>query len=163
MLCKEVGHVYVTAIFRGRRELVMERVLVDTGATFTVMPLELAREYLYETPLEATLRLGDGRTVRARVFVAEVEIEGRRGPARVMAFEGAVPVIGVDTLETLGLKVDPVTGRIEKSEYYMLFVSAKSEALARFLAAVEAAGSRVGRGELTRLLRAGREEDEAGG
>jgi predicted aspartyl protease len=33
-----------------------------------------------------------------------------------------VPAIGVDTLETLGLRVDPVTGRIEKSEYYMLFV-----------------------------------------
>jgi predicted aspartyl protease len=54
--------------------------------------------------------------------VAEVEIEGRRGPARVMAFNGATPVIGVDTLETLGLKIDPVTGRLEKSEYYMLYV-----------------------------------------
>jgi predicted aspartyl protease len=39
-----------------------------------------------------------------------------------LAFEGAVPVIGVDTLETLGLKVDPVTRRIEKTEYYMLYV-----------------------------------------
>jgi len=68
------------------------------------------------------LRLGDGRVVRARVFVAEVEIEGRRGPARVMAFNGATPVIGVDTLETLGLKIDPVTGKLEKSEYYMLYV-----------------------------------------
>jgi predicted aspartyl protease len=56
------------------------------------------------------------------VFVAEAEIEGRRGPLRIMAFEGAVPVIGVDALETLGLKVDPLTGRVEKTEYYMLYV-----------------------------------------
>jgi predicted aspartyl protease len=41
---------------------------------------------------------------------------------RIMAFENAIPVVGVDTLETLGLKVDPVTGRIEKTEYYMLYI-----------------------------------------
>jgi len=117
-----MGHVYVSARFRGRGELTMGKVLVDTGATFTVMPLDVAEKYLYETPLEAELRLGDGRVVRARVFVAEVEIEGRRGPARVMAFNGATPVMGVDTLETLGLKIDPVTGKLEKSEYYMLYV-----------------------------------------
>ncbi len=46
------------------------------------------------------------------------------GPIRILAFSGAMPVIGVDTLETLGLRVDPVTGRIEKTEYYMLFVTA---------------------------------------
>ena len=34
----------------------------------------------------------------------------------------AQPVIGVDTLETLGLKVDPTTGRLEKTEYYMLYI-----------------------------------------
>jgi predicted aspartyl protease len=39
-----------------------------------------------------------------------------------MAFENAIPVVGVDMLETLGLKVDPVTGRIEKTEYYMLYI-----------------------------------------
>jgi len=39
--------------------------------------------------------------VKARVFVAECEIEGRRGPVRIFAFKGATPVIGVDTLETL--------------------------------------------------------------
>jgi len=41
---------------------------------------------------------------------------------RILAFENAIPVIGVDTLETLGLKVNPVTGEIEKTEYYMLYV-----------------------------------------
>jgi predicted aspartyl protease len=48
---------------------------------------------------------------------------GRRGPVSILAFKDAIPVIGVDTLETLGLKVDPVTGRIEKTEYYMLYTA----------------------------------------
>ncbi|GAB6947221.1 hypothetical protein JCM16161A_13510 [Vulcanisaeta sp. JCM 16161] len=117
-----VGHVFVSVRFRGRDEFAMERVLVDTGASFTVMPLELAKEHFIETPFEVEVRLGDDRVVRARVFIAEAEIEGRRGPVRILAFSGAMPVIGVDTLETLGLRVDPVTGRIEKTEYYMLFV-----------------------------------------
>ena len=47
--------------------------------------------------------------IEARVFIAECEIEGRRGPVRILAFKDAIPVIGVDILETLGLKVDPVT------------------------------------------------------
>ncbi len=60
--------------------------------------------------------------MRTRVFIAEGEIEGRKGPLRIVAFESAVQVVGVDTLETLGLKVDPVTGNIEKTEYYMLYI-----------------------------------------
>ncbi|MGB9705316.1 MAG: aspartyl protease family protein [Pyrobaculum sp.] len=108
-------------MFRGRGEVVFDEILVDTGATFTVLPLEVA-EKLIETPFTVELKLGDGRRVAARVYIAEVEIEGRRGPVRVLAFQGAVPVIGVDTLETLGLRVDPTTGRLEKTEYYMLYV-----------------------------------------
>ena len=117
-----MGHVFVRVRFRGRDVIEFEKVLVDTGASFTVMPLEIAEKYFIETPFTVDLRLGDGRVVKAKVFVAEGEVEGRRGPLRILAFESAIPVIGVDTLETLGLKVDPVGGRIEKSEYYMLYV-----------------------------------------
>jgi len=41
------------------------------------------------------LRLGrgfDGRTVEAKVSVAEVEIEGGRGPLRILAFKEAMPI-----------------------------------------------------------------------
>ena len=117
-----MGHVFVRARFRGRDDVEFERVPVDAGASFTVVPLGVAKDLLIETPFSVDLRLGDGRAVRAKVFVAECEVEGRRGPVRVLAFEGATPVVGADTLETLGLKVDPVTGRVEKTEYYMLYV-----------------------------------------
>ena len=117
-----MGHIFVGARFRGKDVLEVDRVLVDTGASFTVMPLDLAEKYFIETPFEVELRLGDGRIVKAKMFVAEVEIEGRRGPLRIMAFKDAMPVIGVDALETLGLRVDPSTGRVEKTEYYMLYV-----------------------------------------
>jgi len=115
-----MGHVPVSVKVRGKKSTELKEVLVDTGASFTVFPLELAEEYLIDTPFEVELRLGNGR--RARVFIGELEIEGRRGPVRVLAFKGAIPVIGVDTLETLGLRVDPTTWRIEKTEFYMPYV-----------------------------------------
>jgi len=117
-----MGHIFVGARFRGKDVLEVDRILVDTGASFTIMPLNLAEKHFIETPFEVELKLGDGRIVKAKMFVAEVEIEGRRGPLRIMAFKDAMPVIGVDTLETLGLRVDPSTGKVEKTEYYMLYV-----------------------------------------
>jgi predicted aspartyl protease len=117
-----MSRVFIRARFRGKGVLEVDKMLVDTEASFTVMPLHIAEKYFIETPFEAELRLGDGRAVKAKVFVAEAEIEGRRGPLRILAFKDAMPVIGVDTLETLGLKVDPLTGRVEKTEYYMLYV-----------------------------------------
>ena len=116
-----MGHVVVKAVIRGKKEYVGE-FLVDTGASFTVLPLDLAEEVLYKTPYTVELKLGDSRMVDAKVFIGEVEVEDRRGPVRILAFPGAQPVIGVDTLETLGLRVDPTTGRLEKTEYYMLYV-----------------------------------------
>jgi len=117
-----MGHIFVGAKFRGKDILEIDKILVDTGASFTVMPLDIAEKYFIETPFEAELKLGDGRVVKAKMFVAEIEIEGRKGPLRIMAFKNAIPVIGIDTLETLGLKIDPSTGKIEKTEYYMLYV-----------------------------------------
>jgi predicted aspartyl protease len=117
-----MSHVFIRARFRGKGVLEVDKMLVDTEASFTIVPLHIAENYFIETPFEAELRLGDGRAVKAKVFVAEAEIEGRRGPLRILAFKDAMPVIGVDTLETLGLKVDPLTGKVEKTEYYMLYV-----------------------------------------
>jgi predicted aspartyl protease len=117
-----MGRVFIRARFRGKEVLEVDKMLVDTGTSFTIMPLHIAEKYFIETPFEAELRLGNGRAVKVKVFVAEAEIEGRRAPLRILAFKDAMPVIGVDTLETLGLKVDPLTGKVEKTQYYMLYV-----------------------------------------
>ncbi len=113
-----VGHVFVRARFKGKGVVEFEKILVDTGVSFTVMPLDVAEKCFIETPFIVDLKLGGGRVVKAKVFVAEGEIEGRRGPLRILAFENAIPLIGVDTLETLRLRVNPVTGEIEEIEYY---------------------------------------------
>ena len=47
-----MGHVVVKAVIRGKKEYVGE-FPVDAGVSFTVLPLDLAEEVLYKTPLHS--------------------------------------------------------------------------------------------------------------
>jgi len=68
---------------------------------------------LFETPFEVELTLADERKDRAKLYLAEVEVEGRKGPALVAALDVPAPLLGVYALETLGLKPDPPAGWLE--------------------------------------------------
>jgi predicted aspartyl protease len=52
-----VGHVFVRARFKGRGVVEFEKILVDTGASFTVMPLDVAERHFIETRLQWILNL----------------------------------------------------------------------------------------------------------
>ena len=67
-----------------------------------------------ETPWTMDLMLGSKTKLKAKIHMAEIEIEGRKGPMRIATFDDAVPVIGDDTLETLGLNVNPATAKLEE-------------------------------------------------
>ena len=60
------------------------------------------------------LTLADKRGVEVSVFLAEVEVKGRKGPAFVAELETPKSLLGVYALETLGFKVNPRTGEIEE-------------------------------------------------
>jgi predicted aspartyl protease len=49
----------------------------------------------------------------ASVYAVIATLEGRTAPTLATCFEGADNVIGVRTLEDLGLRVDPVSGKLE--------------------------------------------------
>lgn len=92
----------------------VENLLVDTGATFTVLPRELLEKVgAAKVPTKTKLELGDGRSVDAEVYAVVMIIEDREGATLAVTFEGAKPVLGVRSLEDLGLKVNPVSGLLE--------------------------------------------------
>ena len=66
-----------------------------------------------ETPYTVDVELGDGRKIRAHIYVASMRVHEREGPSIIAAFKEAKTVIGVQALEVLGLKVDPTTGKLE--------------------------------------------------
>jgi len=108
-----VGYIYTDVIVRGRREKKI-RGLVDTGAAYIVLDPEGIKELeLTPTGFEAELVLAGKRRVKAKIYVGEAEAEGRRGPVLVAELDVPVPLIGVYALETLGLKPNPVTGKLE--------------------------------------------------
>ena len=110
-----MGHIHVDATIRGiKGERTLKGVVVDTGATVTVLSTKVVEEVgAIKSPWVITLLLGNKRKVKATVHLAEIELNGRKGPVRIAAFKNAVPAIGADTLETLGFKVNPLTGRLE--------------------------------------------------
>ena len=116
-----MGHVWVKArIWDPERRHVAEvEALVDTGATFTVIPRRLALELGLGVTRVVPVATAGGvvRLERTRMWI---EIEGREEvvPAVISDVVDKVP-IGVTTLEVLGLRVDPVARRLVEWTYLL--------------------------------------------
>ena len=108
-----MGYTYVDLVLRGKVSKNV-RALVDTGSAYIVVDSKTISEIgLLQTPFDVELTLADRRKVKAKLYLAEVEAEGRRGPAFVAELDVPTPIMGAHALETLGLKPNPLTGRLE--------------------------------------------------
>lgn len=110
-----MGHVYVDLTLRGQKEeVILKDVLIDTGATYTILPEGILNNAgAIKLAYKSRLELGDGRHVEADFYTSIIKIDDREAPVAIATFEDAKPLIGVLTLESLGLKVDPTTGKLE--------------------------------------------------
>jgi len=110
-----MGHVLSNITIKGEKgERALTDILVDTGATYTVLsPRVVEQVGAVKASFTTDVELGDGRKVKAAIYYGSASIDGREGPAIILSFEGAREVIGVQTLEALGLKLDPATGKLE--------------------------------------------------
>jgi clan AA aspartic protease len=83
--------------------------LVDSGATYSVVPADIL-DRLGITPLtEQVFRLADGRRISRRKGVAVFKFHERMGGADVIFGEsGDTNLLGAFTLEALGLSLDPL-------------------------------------------------------
>jgi predicted aspartyl protease len=107
-----MGYTYVDLTLAGRARKKV-RALVDTGSTYVVVdPKTISEVGLQPTPFETDLTLADKRKIRAKLYVAEAEVEGRRGPVFVAEWMFP-PHCWVFTLWRLGLKPNPLTGKWE--------------------------------------------------
>jgi predicted aspartyl protease len=108
-----MGYVYCEIKIRGEHEKEI-RALVDTGTSYIVLDPKTIEE-IKPTPTQyqVELILADKRRVKTRLYVAEAEAEGRKGPVFVVELETPTPLLGVFALETLGLKPNPMTGKLE--------------------------------------------------
>lgn len=87
--------------------------LVDTGASYTLIPRPLLERLGVPARFRRPFVLADGRQVECEMAETRVRLDGQtRTTLVVFGEEGAVPLLGAYTLEGFGLAPDPVSRRL---------------------------------------------------
>jgi clan AA aspartic protease len=94
--------------------------LVDTGASYMVIPPSLAEELGLQQVTKVDVTLADKRKVDAGYAFAYVNLLGREAPVTVLVFESPIPRLGTFTLQVLGLEVDPAKEEVRPSRPFAL-------------------------------------------
>jgi len=112
---------YVKASFKicgGKGEKVLTGI-VDTGAVYTVIPREILDE-IGVKPVEKRKFVAFGGEIERELGEAIVKLMGKSCTTKVIFGDKDLIVLGVYTLEGLGLEVDPVSGRLKEATLYLL-------------------------------------------
>lgn len=94
--------------------------LVDTGDAYMVVPPWLADELGLEPVEKTRVTLADKREVEAEYAFAYVNVLGREAPVTVLVFESPMPLLGMFTLQVLGLEIDPAREELRPSRPFAL-------------------------------------------
>ncbi|MBI2404761.1 aspartyl protease family protein [Candidatus Gottesmanbacteria bacterium] len=90
--------------------------LVDSGATYTVVPSSVLKDLGIRPQRVESFVLADGSTINRKVGNAFFEFQGRESAAPVLFGEkGDTNLLGVFTLEALGLTLDPLKRTLHKA------------------------------------------------
>lgn len=91
--------------------------LVDSGAHYTVLPQRLVHALAIQPSYSQKFSLADGRTVTRKIGSAFVEFQGQELAVPVVLGEkDDDALLGVTTLESFGLMLDPFKREIYPSK-----------------------------------------------
>jgi Predicted aspartyl protease len=96
------------------------KALVDTTATLTVLPRRIAEGL--QLPVIGRRRVATAKgAAELDECVGVVEVMGRKAYTHILVSDDIeIVLIGATALETLGLEVDPVTGKLKEAATYLL-------------------------------------------
>ena len=121
-----MGHVYTEASFIGPAASWSGSCLVGTGATHSVLSPKIAEE-IGATFINQVdqFTIAGGQIIEAPRAYCEVSVQvngpERRNVVFVWVVEGHDdPIIGAETLQLLGLKVDPIAERVDIARDWMM-------------------------------------------
>ncbi len=86
--------------------------LIDTGANRLLIPKDIAERLDVRPMFKVKAELADGSVREVDAGPIYIEIMGRGAPDWAAIVEGCEVCVGAETLETLGLTVDPTTGEL---------------------------------------------------
>ncbi len=95
---------------RKSKEFADVEFLIDSGAVYSLVPGKILDTIGIEPYKEMSFSLADGTTIKRRISSAFFEFQNESGPAPVIyGEEGDTPLLGVTTLESMGLVLNPFT------------------------------------------------------
>jgi len=95
--------------------------IVDTGATYTLMPSSTLKELGVKPIRSAKLRLADSKLVEKPIGEIAIEINGNSASATPVIFgEEGVCLLGATTMEQLGLAPDPIEKKLKPTEALLM-------------------------------------------
>ncbi|MBS1668157.1 MAG: aspartyl protease [Bacteroidetes bacterium] len=94
--------------------------LVDSGAVYSLVPGKILDQLDIEPYREMSFSLADGTSVKRKISSAYFEFEGEGGPAQIIYGEdGDTALLGVTTLESIGLVLNPFTRTLHPMKMLM--------------------------------------------
>lgn len=98
-------------------EGVEEEFLVDTGAHYTVVPADIVKKLNLKSSYTQEFSLADGKIIKRDIGGALVRFEDKELPVPVvLGKKGDSPLLGITTLESFGLMIDPFKRTIYQSK-----------------------------------------------
>lgn len=95
--------------------------IVDTGAIYTIIKRKMLEELGIKPIGKRKFKLANGNVIKREVGLCRIDIQDLFTHSIVVfGEENDVEVLGVTTLEELGLQVDPVSGELKPMELYLL-------------------------------------------
>lgn len=105
-----MGITHVDAVVRGPKGEANIRLLVDSGAGYTLLPDGVWQELGLEPRRRELFSLADGTQIERQMSYCEIGLPEGEGPTPVILGEpGDAALLGVVTLEELGLMFNPFT------------------------------------------------------
>lgn len=90
--------------------------LVDSGAHYTVLPASIVKKLSLKSSYVQEFSLADGKIIKRSIGGAVINYEGRELPVPVVLGEkDDDPLLGVTTLESFGLMLDPFKRKVYRS------------------------------------------------
>jgi predicted aspartyl protease len=119
-----MGHIYERVKLTGEKSVTVD-MFVDTGATYSMISEVLASEIgVSRAPRRGklgalTITLADGRRKRFAAGTVFFTVAGREAASTVAIGDFEEPILGVETLEVLGLAVDPRGQRLRPTRNWV--------------------------------------------
>lgn len=109
-----MGITYIEGVVRGEKAEAAVRLLVDSGATYTLIPTEAWQQIGLKAKRSVGFTLADGTQVERNVSECYIVLPQGEGHTPVILGEANdEALLGVVTLEVLGLILNPFTRELQ--------------------------------------------------